>query len=124
MRWTIPGNSGAFPNISGVSARFNADNFNTTLNSGLGTWADTSGTGKHIAGSSITGTAITMGTSGSNANGATKSFNVVNGTSASHIQLLSAAQMTGKYTFSQSLVIAVRPKVAYSKLHQRPEAII
>lgn len=99
VRWTIPGNSGAFPNISGVSARFNADNFNTTLNSGLGTWADTSGTGKHIAGSSITGTAITMGTSGSNANGATKSFNVVNGTSASHIQLLSAAQMTGKYTF-------------------------
>ena len=98
VRWTIPGNAGAFPNISGISARFNASNFNTTLNSNLGTWADTSGTGKHITGSNITGTAITMGTSGSAANGATKSFNVVNGTEASNIQMLSAAHLTGKYT--------------------------
>jgi hypothetical protein len=98
VRWTIPGNAGAFPNISGISARFNASNFNTTLNSNLGTWADTSGTGKHITGSNITGTAITMGTSGSAANGATKTFNVVNGTEASNIQMLSAAQLTGKYT--------------------------
>lgn len=98
VRWTIPGNEGAFPNISGMSARFNANNFNTTLNSTKGTWADTSGTGKHIAGTDITGTSITVGTTGSNANGVNKSFNVVNGTSASNIALLTTAEMTGKYT--------------------------
>ncbi len=98
VRWTIPGNTGAFPDVSGMSARFNANNFNTTLNSGLGTWADTSGTGKHIAGSNITGTAITVGTSGSAANGASNSFNVVNGTSGSNVLMLSGADITGKYT--------------------------
>ena len=98
IRWTIPGNTGAFPEIAGLSARFNASNFNTTLNGGLGTWADTSGSGYHIASSNITGTAMTMGTSGSNANGASKSFNVVNGTTASNITMLSSANMTGKYT--------------------------
>ena len=98
IRWTIPGSAGAFPDIAGLSARFNASNFNTTLNSGLGTWADTSGSGYHIASTNITGTAMTMGTSGSNANGSNKTFNVVNGTSGSNMTMLSAANMTGKYT--------------------------
>jgi uncharacterized repeat protein (TIGR02059 family) len=98
IRWTIPGNTGAFPDVSGLSARFNASNFNTTLNGGLGTWADTSGSGYHIASTNITGTAMTMGTSGSNANGSSKSFNVVNGVPTSRMTMMSTANMTGKYT--------------------------
>jgi len=41
---------------------------------------------------------MTLSQTGSNANGVTKSFNVVAGTNGSNIQLLSPAQMTGKYT--------------------------
>jgi uncharacterized repeat protein (TIGR02543 family) len=100
VRWTLPSAAGAFPNVSGMSARFNANNFNTTLNSANGTWADTSGNGFHIAGADIAGAstgAMSVQTS-SNANGAANSFTVVQGTTASSISMLTAAEMTGKYT--------------------------
>lgn len=94
VRWTIPGSTGAFPNISGVSARFNANNFNTNIKS----WADSSGSGYHIAGTSNIAGSYTVGTTGSNSNGSSKSFTTVQGSTTSTMQLLSNTQITDKYT--------------------------
>jgi hypothetical protein len=103
IRWTIPGNVGAFPNIAGLVARFNAANFNnaSNMNGGLGTWADTSGSGFHVTGSNISGTAMTTGTN--SGNGASGSFPIVSGvggtsSASSSVQFLSTTQLPYPFT--------------------------